>query len=321
MWLEKSLALFQVATKRYTGRPQDLARVEAELEQGRHEWMVGRRELVTIETSDAWDYPDWWPRLSGQIETPIALPQHIYSAQGKRTAIEALHKVFKNIEIVSVVLRFMCPDAFGIISPPVTSFLCLFPPPNAVEQYLIYLKVLEDFRKHCSSENLKRVADIDMALWSATHLVRDPAYAFLAEEIRNDEYLQETRISNLANGLGSFWQRSGLQRIVFARSMLPHDYGLSGLVAARIYESALRDMGERLGICNATSPATNKALVLELESRTEVGRLGLKPGELTKLWEWRNDAVHANLNFTKDKAAVFVNRVERLWRALRDWKP
>lgn len=321
MWLEKSLALFQVATERYTGRRQDLRRVEEELEQGRHEWRVGQRELEAIETSDGWDYPDWWPRLSSQIENTIALPEHIYSVQGKRTAIEALHGVFKNIEIVSVVLRFMCPDAFGIISPPVTSFLCFFSPPNAVEQYLLYLKVLEDFRRHYGTGNLKRVADIDMALWSAAHLERDPAYASLAEEIRNDEYLQETRISNLANGLGTFWQRSGLQRIVLARSMLPHDYGLSGMVAARIYESVVRDMGERLGVCNATSPATNKALVLELETRTEIARLGLKPGELTKLWDWRNDAVHANLNFTKDKAAVFVNRVERLWRAWRDWKP
>ena len=321
MWLEKSLALFQVATKRYTGRPQDLAKVEEALDQGRHEWRVGRRELETIESSEAWDYPNWWPRISSQIETPISLPQHIYSAQGKRTAIEALNKVFKNIEIVSVVLRFMCPDAFGIISPPVTSFLCLFPSPNSVEQYLLYLKVLQDFRQRYGGGNLKRVADIDMALWSAAHLSPDPAYAFLADEIRNDEYLQETRISNLVSGLGRFWQRSGLQRIVLARSMLPHDYGLASLVAARIYESVLRDVGERLRICIDTPPATNKNLVLQLEGRLEVAKLGTKPGELTKLWEWRNDAVHANLNFTRDKAVVFVNRVEKLWRAWRDWKP
>jgi hypothetical protein len=168
---------------------------------------------------------------------------------------------------------------------------------------------------------LKRVADIDMALWSAAHLSPDPAYASLAEEIRNDEYLQERRISNLVSGLGRFWRRSGLQHIVLARSMLPYDYGLAALVATRIYESVIRDLGERLRICDDTLPATNKNLVEKLERRPEATKLGIKPGELKKLWDWRNDAVHSNLDFTKDEAAAFVNRVERLWRAWRNWKP
>jgi hypothetical protein len=190
-----------------------------------------------------------------------------------------------------------------------------------VEQYLLYLKVLDDFRRHYNCDSLKRVADIDMALWSAAHLSPDREYGSLAEEIRNDEYLQETRISNLVSGLGGFWRRSGQQRIVLARSILPYDYGLAALVAARIYESVVQDVGDRLRICNDTPPTTNKNLVLRLEGRPEVAKLGVKSGELTKLWEWRNDAVHANADFTKEEAGVFVNRVERLWRAWRNWKP
>jgi hypothetical protein len=103
MWLQRFHALFGVATKRRTGRAQDLARVEEEPAQGRHEWRVSQKELEIIKTSDAWDYPKWWPRLSREIERPIALPTRIYSAEGKRTAIEALQNVLKNIEIVSVV--------------------------------------------------------------------------------------------------------------------------------------------------------------------------------------------------------------------------
>lgn len=317
MWIEKCRVLFQVAARKYVGRSQDLAQVEEELEQGRHLWKVGRRELEIIESSDAWGYPDWWPRLSSQIETPILLPEDIHSAKGRRTAVESLHKAIKNIEIVSVVLRFMCPDGFGIMSPPVTSFLCLFPSPNEVQQYLYYLRVLDEFRRHYASEALKRVADIDMALWAAAHLSYDPQYAPIGDEIRKDEHVQETRISNLANGLGLFWHRTSLQRIVLARTMLPYDYGLAGLIAARIFESVIRDLGKRLGIRDDISMAINIALVKELELRPEVAKLGLKRGELTKLWEWRNGAVHAKLDFTRDKAEIFVEGVERLWR---DWQ-
>ncbi len=317
MWIEECRVLFQVAAKKYAGRNQNLAKVEEELEQGKYLWKVGRRELEIIESSDAWGYPDWWPRLSRQIETPIPLPKDIYSAKGRLTAVESLHKAIKNIEIVSVVLRFMCPDGFGIMSPPVTSFLCLFPSSNEIEQYLHYLRVLGDFRRHYASEALKRVADIDMALWAASHLSHDPQYAPIAEEIRNDEHLQETRISNLASGLGLFWKRTSLQRIVLARTVLPYDYGLAGLIAARILESVVRDLGRRLGIRDEISMTINIALVKMLERRPEVAKLGLKPGELTKLWEWRNDAVHAKLNFTRDKAEIFVKRVERLWH---DWQ-
>ena len=103
MWLARFHALFEAATKARTGRVQNLSKVEEELSRGRHEWRVGRRELEIIETSDAWDYPKWWPRLSREIERPIPLPTHIYSEPGKREAVEALHRVLKNIEIVSVV--------------------------------------------------------------------------------------------------------------------------------------------------------------------------------------------------------------------------
>src|SRR5271157_5976884 len=116
MWLEEFHKLFGLATERYTGRRQTLSQVEDKLCQARHEWKVDREVFRIIETSDAWDYPKWWPCLSEQFEESVALPTHIYSAGGTRKAVESLYSVAKNIEIVSVVLRFMCPDAFAIFS-------------------------------------------------------------------------------------------------------------------------------------------------------------------------------------------------------------
>jgi hypothetical protein len=315
MWLETFHALLGVATKRRAGRAQDLAKVEEELLQGRHEWRVGRRELEIIETSDAWDYPKWWPRMSNQIERPITLPTHIHSEQGKRTAIEALHDVLKNIEIVSVVLRFMCPEEFGIISPPVTSFLCFFPSPSPVDYYSHYLKVLKGFAEHYGV--FQRVADIDMALWSAAHLSLDAAYVPLTEEMRNDEYLLEVRVANLIAGLGRFWRRSEMQRIIFARVLIEHDHLLGAVIAARVYESVLREMMEYYGVLKGVFEKIDLTSVRQLERRSEFVSLGLRPTELEELWKLRNEAVHGYLGFTVEKAELLHQGVEKVCRAWR----
>lgn len=318
MWLERFHALFGVATERRTGRAQDLSKVEEELSQGRHEWRVGQRELKIIEESEAWDYPKWWPRMSSEIEGPIALPTHIYSERGKRGAVEALHNVLKNIEIVSVVLRFMCPEAFGIISPPVASFLCLSPLPSAVDYYLHYLRVLKGFIKHYGV--FDRVADVDMALWSAAHLSLDPAYVPLAEEMRNDEYFQEVRVGNVVAGFAQFWRRSEMQRVVLARKLLEHDHVLGSVIAARVYESLLREMMERCNILGSVPEKMDMKMVRQLEGRAQTASLGLHRGELEVLWRLRNEAVHGDLNFTVKKAGLFQPGVEEVLRAWRSRK-
>jgi hypothetical protein len=315
MWLERFHALFGVATTKRAGRPQNLSKVEEELAQGRHEWRVSQKELKIIETSDAWGYPEWWPRLSSQIERPIALPTHIYSERGKREAVEALHKVLKNIEIVSVVLRFMCPEAFAIISPPVTSFLCFPPLPSAIDYYLHYLQILKGFIKHYGV--FDRVADVDMALWSAAHLSLDPAYVPLAEEMRNDEYFHEVRVANLLKGFALFWRRSEMQRVVFARVLAEQDYVLGSVIAARVYESLLQEMLEYYRMVRGDFGEINLRLVKELERRPELATLGLRQSELEALWKLRNEAVHGALDFTVKKAESFLQGVEEVWRVWR----
>jgi hypothetical protein len=320
MWLQRFHGLYPVATERYTGRRQDLSQVEDHVSQARHEWKVDRRVLEIIEDPDSgWDYPKWWPRLSAQLEEPIPLPTHIYSQQGKRGAVKSLHEAIKNIEIVSVILRFICPDGFGIFSPPVESFLCLSALSNPVESYVRYLDVLKRFVEHYKV--LTRVADIDMALWSAAHLSLDPAYAPLVQEMQTDEFLQEVRLANLVVGLGRFWRRTGLQRIALARVMLEHDFVVASVIGARMYESVLRDASERLRLARGVPQNIDKRLVDDLEGRPELDGLGLRKGELTALWKWRNGAVHAEPWFTREQAEMFVKRIGTLWQAWRNWKP
>jgi hypothetical protein len=249
------------------------------------------------------------------MKSPISLPEELEDEKAKKEAIRLLYESLKHIEVVSVILRFMCPDVFGIFSPPVASFLRLSPLPSPIDTYLMYLNVLKNFVEHYKV--LKRVADIDMALWSAAHLVHDPAYAPLKEEMYGDEFFHETRLRNLLKGLEGFWRRTGMQRLIFARVVLERDHVLASVIFARVYESVLREMMEYHGLLKGVIQKIDLALVQQIERRSEIASLGLQQGQLEALWKLRNKAVHGELDFTLKKAELLGQGVEEVWRAWR----
>lgn len=59
-------------------------------------------------------------------------------------------------------------------------------------------------------------------------------------------------------------------------------------------------------------------LVRQLERRSEIVSLGLRPGQLEGLWGLRHKAVHGDLDFTLKKAELFEQGVEEVWRAWRE---
>jgi len=316
MWLTKFHSLFPLATERRTGRRQNLSSVEDHVRRIKDDWKVDRRVLEVIEDPESgWDYPKWWPRLSATLEEPVPLPTHIYSQAGTRIAVKSLQDAIKNIEIVSVILRFICPEGFAIFSPPVVSFLCPSPSANAAESYLSYLKVLKDLKEHYKV--LERVADIDMALWSAAHLVHEPDCAALSEEMYQDDFLQKVRLRNLVKGLEGFWRRTGRERLILAGVLIDRDFVSSAVITARVYESVLREMMEYSGTTKGVFQKMNLALVRELEHRQQIVGLGLHAGQLEALWNLRHKAVHGELDFTVSKAALFQQGVEEVWQAWR----
>lgn len=107
------------------------------------------------------------------------------SAPSKGSSLNRWHEIvaklyehLHHIEVVSIILRFVNPEEFGIISPPVLSFLQLAPHEDGVSDYRHYTEVLRRMRDH---HGLARVADVDMALWSAAQLYLEPEFAALTE--------------------------------------------------------------------------------------------------------------------------------------------
>ena len=324
MWLQRFCELFPLATEWYTGQRLNLALVEGDLAYARKDMRIGRREIEVVESSSGWTYPKWWPRLSTEVEETIQLPFDLRSPLSMRRAIELLLAGLKNIEVVSVVLRFLYPWEFGILSPPVTSLINLSPRlhENQVDYYLRYVSLLRDIRK--KYEGLERVADVDMALWAAAHLTTDSRYDPLVREMYGDPYFQELRLENLLEGLGPHWGGNEYQRLLFARVLVKHDHLAAAPIVAKTFEATVRQLGRRLGIQEkGLTPQKDQsmlgALVSKLDDCQELAVLGVAPGVLTKCWKWRNSSVHEDNPISKRDAVSFIKAVEHLWTSSKNF--
>lgn len=321
MWLQEFHRLFPHATELCAPKRQNLSAVEDRLADARSTMRIGPREFKLIETSDAWSYATWWPRLSGQLDTELQLPKDLASPAAREKAVSILDDRLKHIEAVSVVLRFLRPDHFGIISPPTICLINLAPAATPVEYYMRYLGVLSAIAAHYSV--LPRNADIDMALWSAAQLSAANEYPRLTEEMYDDEYFQQLRLTNLLGGLPTMGHRTDRQRLLFARVLLEHDYLTAALIAASEYEATIREIAQRHRI--HPSPKDKQtdvgSLVEKLERQQDVLReLDVPRGDLTKWWKWRSRAVHSNPPITQREANQLVREVARLCDALTKWR-
>ena len=115
-------------------------------------------------------------------------------------AIQSLLKAFRQIELVSIILRFICPVSFGILSPPVEYVLALRRGKTAVETYRHYL---HDLRKIGKEYGFDSVAKVDMALWVLKHKCYDKHYEDerIKHHFETDTFMLRLRADNLVKPL------------------------------------------------------------------------------------------------------------------------
>jgi len=109
---------------------------------------------------DYWLVPSLW-KLWKDLKKTRGLFKELPDKE--QIATEVLYDIFKNIEVASIILRFIDPQNFGIISPPVRYALRQSAKETYVEEYLDYLSTL---RSYAAEYGFDRVADADMSLWA-----------------------------------------------------------------------------------------------------------------------------------------------------------
>jgi len=113
-----------------------------------------------------WDFEDYWTMPSWRnIRKELKKTRGIFNdlPNNERNAIDVLYKIFKNIEVVSIILRFVDPKNFGIISPPVRYAIEQGPSKDYLDEYLDYIGII---RSYAGEYEFPNVADTEVAIWS-----------------------------------------------------------------------------------------------------------------------------------------------------------
>jgi len=212
----------------------------------------------------------------------------------ERAVINDLLLAFRSIELVSIILRFIRPESFGILSPPVERVLDVRRGSGAVETYINYLRDLRKIRDHY--EGLPRAADADKALWVLhekcfSEPPEDPA---MKQEYERDVFMQRLRAANLVAPLESL----SLPRLAEALETVRND--LAGLVGCYAFEDGVRKRAELNKIPLRAKDSSGRIvyrkmheIIDELHNRKVIS--DLTAGIWRRLQGIRNDVFHAKV--------------------------
>ncbi|MBY0493001.1 MAG: hypothetical protein K2Y23_02185 [Cyanobacteria bacterium] len=215
--------------------------------------------------------------------------------KNEKPLIRKLRGVFKTFEAVSVVLRFVVPEHYGILSTPVEHVLGIQPASESIDRYMNYVSNLRVIR---DKRNFKTAALVDQALWTLQVGVyggRLDDTDQLKKQHQRDKFLRGIRANNLADALyGSMSILDLAEALSFERLEIASD------LLALEYERAIRGY------------AGNRWAKNDLDSIIE----GTAPGHLRGAWQrcraLRNRAVHARpLDHREAEEMIAAIRVVR----------
>lgn len=167
---------YRVSKKRY-GKDVNFSPLIEELSKLKRGGCLTYEHLETISDEDIWPFHKWWrwpareqiyeqlKKTDGLFRIFSILPkEHELRINAEKEIIEILYyDIFKHLELVSIVLRFIDEDNFAIYSPPVAKII---KSPRGYSYTREYLNCLKELRKYRDIYQLEKVAYVDMFLWA-----------------------------------------------------------------------------------------------------------------------------------------------------------
>ena len=265
-------------------------------------------------------FPAWWkmPELSPQeIDSLKGLFKNI---QPKDTGlIQKLFEIFKNIEIMSCLLRIMCPEHYGIYSAPVENLLSI-KAETPVKKYLCYLDDLSELKE---SYGFDTSAEVDMALWALSAILNE-------DYLRNNSdyhqiYLDYIKEPNAVKRISARQALKNIRKenvsyLDLAECFLETDPEVAGFLAGKEMESLIYALYEQV------IPRHKGYRARDFRSRVEElwEKRYLRDQEKEEIigwWETRNKAVHPDwVSVSPEEVALFREEVIRMISGVRKFK-
>jgi hypothetical protein len=243
-YLVRCLRQFEeVSRAKYDGKSFNLEAIEKDVSALRTKRKIRVSDLDPFRKKDNWWFERYWvlpssadvdPHLEHKSFDFHQLSKNNEDTPKERAVINDLLSAFRSIELVSIILRFIRPESFGILSPPVERVLDVRRGGDAVETYINYLRDLRKIRENIPG--LLRAADADKALWVLhekcfTSPLEDPS---IKQEYEQDRFMLQLRAENLVAPLNGL----PLPRLAVALETARND--LAGLVGCYAFEEGVR---------------------------------------------------------------------------------
>lgn len=265
---------------------------------------------------DDYAFEKWW-KMPGIKEEDFSPLEGIFSKlePHNKEIVGKLFDLVKNIEIVSCILRFIDPQNYGIMSPPVENILNV-KGKHPIEKYMNYLKNLDELKEEY---NFSRIADVDMALWALanilnySHLRHYPTYYDIYEV-----YEQTANPVKKIMARNSLEQLKEEKPLFKAELFLDSDYVMAGLVAGREADLFVKELSKNNGIklLERTRRMDVRYLTVpELAEMFFTRKLITREEKenIKKWWKYRCDLVHeGKISITPENVKEMIEGINKL---------
>ena len=161
--------LFDFYARNAMGGEQKPEEIERRLTHLREGAKLAYKDLETIADPACWAFSRYWmwPHKS-QIEEKLEDTAGWFARlpNAEEDVIAGLDDIFKNISLVSIVLRFAWPEHYAIYSRPTLRALRLKRGATDTAEYLDYVHEMR-ILKHCLG--MTQTAHVDMMVWAIEH--------------------------------------------------------------------------------------------------------------------------------------------------------
>ncbi len=244
-YLHRCLAFHGDLTESHYRRRQDLRSVETAAKKIRSDPANSftYEDLETIINPAFWDGAEFW-RWPSREDVEADLRNGTWDfwnlPKNEVSLLERLITLFRFIEPVSVILRFVVPQDYGIFSAPVNKVLEVRQGNSLVETYRNYLADLRTLR---DKKGFQSAAEADMALWVLQFGVLDgrlpdPERTELLEAFEADADVRTIRVKNLSDRLFR-----DFTRVELAEALRYENRTLAAQLAGIEFEAMVRKRG------------------------------------------------------------------------------
>jgi hypothetical protein len=293
------------------GRTYDFEVLEAHF----REHATGKRHLTAKDVGKLFSaentpFAKYWPKPHTKVLDETLTRERVYVGPLNDTGkalVQKLLPVFHNIGTVSLLLRFVHPQRFGIFSTPVIHLLQVTRPAT-VDLYVAYCDELARWREHF---RLDSVAKTENALWTYAEFVKladnGPEVAKARRQFDEDLWVQRERAAQV---IRPFFQRYGPLQL--AQILLDEDAIIAGKIAAEEYERLLGIAS--LQVLGRPLPRAKGAPERLIEQLRAKGYIRPEDKvELQRVWGTRNKVIHpSGKRAEREEVEVMIDFIQRI---------